>query len=130
VSPQGLQAPPTFSSAPLEQFATYMIGVHGMKLLHAKDTYLASHAHGIEWYQFANLCLSHWYLVQDVLGRITSVTRGEAPHFGVVMNNELHKTADYLKFLTGVCPILEKERFNSRDFDFSHLRKPSKEVES
>ena len=114
-----------YTSERIEPFASYLIGVGGLKVEERIKAFQTG-SDDILWYQLANEMLRFWYLINTVLGGLASATAGEASHFGVAMSNEQKKIADYLENIGGVHPISEKDKFNSREFDFDHLKTKGK----
>lgn len=116
-----------YNSERIEPFATYLIGVGGMKVIEARDKWLEKGDEDyLLWFKFANEIMTFWYLFDEVLGTLSALTAGDAVHFGVVSTNETLKNAEFIKSLCGVCPIAEKEKFERRDFSFNHLKNEEK----
>ena len=67
--------------------------------------------------QFIRECQNWWYGMK-ALDRLSIATRG-AIHFGIAINNEQSRVADYIKKYFGFCPILDKEK--SKSLGFSSL---------
>jgi hypothetical protein len=113
-----------FESEKIEPFATYMIGIGGMRVINYRDNFIKNPKDEMAWYGLANEMVAFWYLVSDCLNKIGAYCAGKGPvHFNIAMNNETRSIAEFLGSLGGVNPILEKDRFNSRDFNFEHLIK-------
>jgi hypothetical protein len=118
------KSPREFRSEQIEPFATYMLGVGGMRVIDYRDNYIANPRDEMAWYGLANEMVAFWYLVNNCLNTIGAYCAGKGPtHFNIAMNNETRRIADFLEQLGGVNPITEKDRFNSRDFNFDHLIK-------
>ncbi len=106
----------------IEPFATYMIGVGGMRVVDYLENFKKNPKDEMAWYGLANEMVGFWYLINECLNHIGAACAGKGPvHFNIAMNNETRKIADWLEKLGGVNPITEKDRFNSRDFCFDHL---------
>ena len=100
-----------------------MILFSGLKLLAARDEYLKNHAtKELSWYQLANEIVRHWNLLKGI-GYLSACMCGEPVHFSLAMSNEQRREAKFLQKMCGVCPILENEKFQARQFDFSGMLK-------
>jgi hypothetical protein len=114
-----------YNSEKIEPAVCHLIGVAGMKLFEARDNWLK---HGDEdyilWYCFANEIQHYWYMIDTALGSLSAaVAGGGADHFTMARSNEAQRSARLIEHLCGVCPILEKEKFEMRgNYNFEHLK--------
>jgi len=119
----------TYVSEKIEPAVTHLLGVSGMKLLEARDNWLE---HGDEdyilWYCFANQIQAHWYMVDTAMGSLrAAVAGGGASHFSMALSNETQRTAEFIKHLCGICPIVQREEFDMRgNYNFEHLKEEAK----
>lgn len=110
-----------FVSEMIEPCVAYMIEVSRLKLFDAQTDYLKFHnTDEIYWYKLANEMCRHWCLMKTI-GELSASMCGEPVHFSLSMSNELRREAKLLLAVGGVCPITEKEKFHTRQFDFSNL---------
>ena len=118
-----------YDSEKIEPAITHLLGVSGMKVIEARDNWLERGDEDyILWYCFANQIQAHWYMVNEAIGSLcAAVAGGGASHFNVAVQNETQRTACFIKDLCGVCPIIDKEKFDMRgNYNFEHLKEEAK----